>query len=356
MESIQFKVRESSDQKQKSAQDLERELLAKHEEESQKKAEETQKIPGSEELEIDEEKILKFIESKHGKRFSKIDELFQQPEKEELPEDVNAFYKFKKETGRSLNEFVMINRDLDKLDPDSTLREYYKDVNPELSEDDIDFMIDDLSETDIDDEITIKKKGIEKKKELEKAKTHLRSIAEKYKAPLESRETVLTAEQKAEFEAFQNYIAKSKTETEAIKRRQEWFQKKTEDTFGDEFKGFEFKLSDDKSMVFSPGDKQSIKQTQSNINNFLKKFMNEEGMLQDAKGYHKSLAVAMNPDQFAKHFYELGAAEALESQAKKDKNIDFSARSTPSLLNKGGIKVRETSEGGGNKLVIKSTT
>lgn len=352
---MEFKVREAGSVQPKSKQEQEREVVKLHEEANK----DNQEIKEEQVLtpEIDEEKILNFIESKHGKKFSKLEEIFQPVVQEkELPEDVEAFYKFKKETGRSLSEFIKINRDLDKLDPDSVLREYYRDSNPELSDEDIDFMIEDLSETDIDDDITIKKKAIERKKELEKAKSHLKSIADKYKAPLESREPVLSEEQRREFEAFQDYIANSKTEKEAIQKRSEWFQKKTEEVFGENFKGFEFKISEDKSAVYSPGDRTSLKTNQANISNFLSKFTNENGMIEDASGYHKALAVAMNADQFAKHFYEMGVAEALENQAKKDKNIDFSTRQTPSTFIKNGLKIRESSPSSGGKLVIKSST
>jgi hypothetical protein len=37
--------------------------------------------------------------------------------------------------------------------------------------------------------------------------------------------------------------------------------------------------------------------------------LNEDGLIEDAVGYHKALAVAMNPEKFAKFFYEQGKAE-----------------------------------------------
>lgn len=348
---MEFKVREVEGNPQKSNQELERELIRNKEAEQQK-----QQQP--EETELSEDKVLEFIEKKHGRKVSKIEELFQPAtaEPEKLPEDVEAFWKFKKETGRSLNDFVMINRDLDKLDPDAVLRDYYSAKNPGLTEDEIDFMVNEnKADEEVDDENSIKRKSIQRKKELEQAKGYLREQSEKFKAPLESREPVMNEEQKREFEAFQEYIAKSKTEKEAIQRRSEWFQKKTDEVFSDKFKGFEFKIAEDKAVVFTPGDAQSLKQNQSQISNFLKKFTNADGLIEDATGYHKALSVAMNADQFAKHFYEMGVAETIESQSKKDKNINFGYRQTPQNINKGGLKIREVSDTGGNKLVIKST-
>lgn len=354
---MEFKVKESEEIKPLSKQEQEREVVRLHEEkEKVDVTTQTTEAPVNAELEIDEEKILNFIESKHGRKFSKFEELFQQQsEPEKLPEDVEAFYKFKKETGRSLNEFVMINRDLDKSDPDSLLREYYSQNNPTLDAEDIDFMVNEFKENDIDDESSVKKKSIQKKQELDKAKSYFKQQADKFKAPLESREPVMNEDQRREFEAFQDYVAKSKTEKESLQRKSEWFQKKSDEVFGEEFKGFEFKLADDKSTVFAPGDKNTLKQNQMSINNFVKKFINDQGLVEDAKGYHKALSVAMNPDQFAKHFYELGQSEALESQSKKDKNINFNMRNTPSTFTKNGLKIRESTPESSGKLRIKST-
>lgn len=351
-----FTVKEVGEVKTKSIAQQEKEVLKEHEEKVIIQAQTQDNPTPAAEPEIDEEKILNFIESKHGKKFSRLEELLQPvaPEPERLPEDVEAFLKFKKETGRSLNEFVLINRDLDKLDPEAALREYYAIQNPELDEDEIDFMLDDFRETDIDDEVTVKKKNIRKKQEFEKAKSFFKSQAEKYKAPLESRDPVMNEEQRAEYEAFKEYIAKSKNEKEAAQRKSEWFQKKTDEVFSENFKGFEFKISEDKSAVFSPAEKSVLKQNQLSINNFVKKFLNQEGLIEDASGYHKALAVAMNADQFAKHFYELGAAEAIENTAKKDKNINFGLRTTPSSMQKGGFKVSEVEPSSGNRLVIRA--
>ena len=48
--------------------------------------------------------------------------------------------------------------------------------------------------------------------------------------------------------------------------------------------------------------------------------------MSDAKGYHKSLFTAMNPDAIANHFYEQGKADAIKIQFAKSKNIDMNPR------------------------------
>ena len=351
---MEFKIREVDESQSKSSQELERELLEKHEKDSTLgKSSEDQELNDQE---LNDQRVLEFIESKHGRKFSKIEEIFQvqTQEKEKLPEDVEAFLNFKKETGRGLNDFMMINRDLEKMNPDNLLRDYYLQTNPELESEDIDFMIDELGyDEELDSDSDVRKKKIEKKNILAKAKQHFKEQSEKFKAPLESSEKAMSEDEVREREAFKQYVDQSKTNTESVKRKQEWFQKKTDEVFSDKFKGFDFKISEDKVVSFSPGDKDSIKKTNSSVENFLGKFVDKEGLIEDAEGYHKALSVAMNADKFAKHFYELGAAAAVDSQSKKDKNIDFNTRTTPASFSRNGLKIRESSAGSADKLVIR---
>jgi len=83
-----------------------------------------------------------------------------------------------------------------------------------------------------------------------------------------------------------------------------------------------------------------IKETQSDINNFVKKFLNKENEMSDAKGYHKSLYTAMNPDAIAKHFYEQGKADAMKDSVAKAKNVSMDPRQAFSNDNTSGPKVR----------------
>jgi hypothetical protein len=60
----------------------------------------------------------------------------------------------------------------------------------------------------------------------------------------------------------------------------------------------------------------------------------------DAKGYHKSLFTAMNPDTVANHFYEQGKADALKSSIEKAKNVNMTPRQTNSEVQVEGIKFK----------------
>ncbi len=87
------------------------------------------------------------------------------------------------------------------------------------------------------------------------------------------------------------------------------------------FKGFEFNVNN-KKLVFNPGEAAELKRLHSNPASFIGKFLDESGMIKDAAGYHKALAVAMNPERFAKYFYEQGAADAADDFMRKTKNIN----------------------------------
>ena len=75
-------------------------------------------------------------------------------------------------------------------------------------------------------------------------------------------------------------------------------------------------------------------------------------MLNDPEGYHRSLAMAMNPDKFAQFFYEQGKADAVGDISKESKNIDM--RRAPETVNRGGFKVSSLNPSTGNRLVIRS--
>ena len=88
--------------------------------------------------------------------------------------------------------------------------------------------------------------------------------------------------------------------------------------------------------------------------NFIGKFANEDGLIEDAKGYHKALAVAMNPERFAKFFYEQGMSAAVDDVARKSKNINMDIRQSPQAVSKGGMNVKSLSNDSGRGLKIRS--
>jgi len=362
---MEFKVKEVSGVVEKSAAQIEEELLNKHEESLNEApvlednppielppVEETQQI---EKPELQEEDVLSYLGKRYNKEISSFDELMaQRQEKEELPDDVEAFLKYKKETGRGIQDYLRLQEDFDTMDPDKLLKQYYMATEVGLDEDDIDIMMDEFSyDEDLDDDSDIKKAKIAKKKAIAKAKDYFNSEKDKYKQPLESRGNVMPDSEREEYEAYKQYIEKSKTLQEEQERQSAWFQKKTDEVFSQEFKGFEFNI-DDRKITFSPGDATELKKLQSTPMNFINKYLDESGMISDANGYHRALAIAMNPEKFAKFFYEQGQANATEDVTKKIKNVNMSERRAPEASPKGGMQIREVNPDAGRGLKIKS--
>ena len=382
---MEIKVREVNDVESKSVQEVENELLEKHEtqqklefddvekvkpeipkgddkidlsktkEPVQEKEEVLEKVeePTKEPYQLKEEDILSFIGERYGKEINSIEELMSAREKsEELPEDVAAYFKYKKETGRSLEDYVKLQQDFSKLDPDSLLKEYLTITEEGLDPEDIDSIMEDyMYDEDLDDESVIKKTRLAKKKIIAQAKRFFNEQQEVYKQPLESRES--SASQNEEFKAYKQYVNEAKTQQEESNRKADWFSKKSDDLFGSEFKGFKFNV-DDNELLFSPGNASELRKAQDTPMNFVNKFLDDSGMLNNAEGYHRSLAIAMNPDKFASFFYEQGKSNATEDVIRKTKNINMTERTAPEVSTKGGFQVKSVSQPSSRGLRIKS--
>ena len=354
---MEIKVRALEDTEVKSAQEVEAQLLDQHEQ-SLSVAEEPEVIDPVEEepkAELREEDVLSYIGQRYGKDINSFDELMAEREvSEDLPDDVANFLKYKKETGRGIDDFVKLNRDLDSTEPDALLRNYLKETEEGLDDEDIeDMMVEYEYDEDLDDENDVKKIKVAKKKILVKAKKHFDEQKEKYRTRLESSGGG-SLENTEEYQSYKQHLEQSKSYQEENERRQKWFEEKTDEVFSDKFKGFEFSLND-KSYVFTPGDRTELKKLQQTVENWYGKYLDADtGLVKDAAGYHRSLAVAMNPDKFAQFFYEQGKSEAVDDVMRKTKNINMSERSTPQVASSGEYKVRAVNPDSGRGLKIRS--
>lgn len=353
---MEFKVREVKLDEPKSVQEIEKELIEKHEQSLDQQQEPQIIMDAPQEVELREEDVLSYIGKRYNKQINSFDELMsERNSSEELPEDVAAFLKYKKETGRSFDDFLKLRKDFDAMPEDQLIKDYLVSTQEGLDEDDIESMMDDYRyDEDYDDESHIKKTKIARKKAINEAKKFFNSQKEKYKMPLESSPANMSKEEKEEFESYRQYIKQSKTYEEEISRKREWFEQKTNEIFGSDFKGFEFSLNN-KKVSFSPGDANELKRLHSNPSGFIGKFLDENGMIKDAQGYHRALAVAMNPERFAKFFYEQGQADATDDLMKKTKNINMSERkATEATKSNDGFQVKELNPDHGKSLKIKS--
>ena len=306
---MEIKVREVRPIESKGVQELEEELLNKHEEQIQVQAvsmdhqrtpapapeptpelepelqPESQPEPQPQSAELQEEDVLSYISKRYNKQINSFDELVSERSDEQLPEDVSAYLKYLKETGRGFEDFLKLKEDFDTMDPDNILRSYFKSTQVGLDDEDIDVMMEDYSyNEDLDDDSTIKKAKLAK---------------------------------------------------------------------NNEFKGFEFKLND-QVVRFAPGDAAELKKAQLTPTNFINKYLDESGMIKDAAGYHRALAVAMNPERFAKFFYEQGMSAATEDVNRKIKNINMSERQAPQSTVKDGFQVKSVNPDSGKGLRIRS--
>lgn len=354
---MEIVVKEVSGPGQKSVQEVESQLL-----ESTQQTVETVVEPVVEPVvesatsEVKEEDVLTFIKNRYNKDINSFDDLLAEREKAvELPEDVSAFLKYKKETGRGIEDFMKIQMDYDKVNEDQLLQEFYAQTEGDLDTEDIQYLMSDRFsyDEDLDEDSDVKAKKIAKKRELAKAKKYFNDLKETYKVPVESSGMPIDPEEVEVYNAYKDYISQSQSIQEQNQKRAEYFTKKTEELFSNEFKGFEFNVADQK-MVFTPGDVVETKKVQSDINNFISKFLDDDGMVNDHVGYHKALNAAMNPDKLATYFYEKGKADAVGDVSRKSKNIDMDVRSTPKQMTASGeFKIRAVESNSGQGLKIK---
>ena len=244
----------------------------------------------------------------------------------DLPENIQKVVDFMNETGGSLEDYVKLNTDYSKLDNYNLLKEYYQTTKPHLDNDEIDFLMEErfAFDEDEDDEREIRKKKIAQKEELQKARKHLEGLKSQYYSEIKAG-TKLAPEQQKAIEFFNRYNKENEEAIRVAEEQAKTFLQKTDQVFSEDFKGFDFSVGE-KKYRFNVKNASDVKNTQSDINNFIKKFLNEKNEMSDAKGYHKGLFTAMNADAVAQHFYEQGKADAMKDSTVRAKNIDMGVR------------------------------
>ena len=257
-----------------------------------------------------------------------------------MPEAVDKLVKFMEDTGGTLEDYVRLNQDYNEMDNLTALEEYYKQTKPHLDAEERKFLMDESFSFDeeVDDEKDIRKKKIALKEQVAEAKAYLDGQKSKYYEELKAGSRLTPEAQKA-IEFFNRYNKESESNQKKFKQAKDVFNKKTDDLFSQDFKGFDFNVGE-KKFRFKVKDANSVKESQSDINNFVKRFLNEDGTMEDAGGYHKGLYTAMNADAVAKHFYEQGKADALKESVENSKNINMGARQTQKEIEVGGTKYK----------------
>ena len=288
--------------------------------------------------EITDEKVKEEVEEVK----EEVKEAIAEAEKtgKPLPENMQKLMDFMEETGGDLEDYVRLNQDYSKLDDMSLLREYYRQTKSHLNDDEISFLMEDSFsyDEDEDDDRDIRRKKLALKEQVANAKSHLDGQKSKYYEDIKAGSKLTTEQQKA-IDFFNRYNKESEETKKVAEAQKSNFLKKTNNVFNDKFKGFEYSVGD-KKYRFNVKNANEVKEAQSDINNFVKKFLNKNNEMSDAKGYHKSLFTAMNADAIAQHFYEQGKADAIKNSVAKSKNINMNPRQSHGEIKGGGLKFK----------------
>ena len=274
----------------------------------------------------------------------------QQQTGKPLPENIEKLVSFMEETGGTVEDYVRLNADYSNINEVALLKEYYAKTKPYLDSEDVNLLLEDFSyDEELDDERDIRKRKLAFKEEVGKARNFLDNLKSKYYDEIKLRPGV-TQEQKKAMDFFNRY-----NEEQTMRAKQhENFKNQTKQMFNNEFKGFDFNLGE-KKFRYGLQNPSQVAETQSDINNFIGKFLDEKGNVKDTVGYHKAVYAAMNADKLASHFYEQGKADATKEIIASSKNpTSTEPRKASEAVYINGLKVKAISGQDSSKLKIKT--
>jgi len=257
-----------------------------------------------------------------------------------LPENIQKLVDFMEETGGDINDYVKLNQDYSKLDDNDVVFEYYKQTKPHLTNDEINFLMEDTFKVDEEEDTDrdIRRKKLAFKEQVASARSHLDGQKSRYYEEIKAG-SKLTPEQQKAVNFFNRYNKESEEQQKTLEATKSNFLKKTDKVFNSKFKGFEYNVGD-KKYRFNVKDVDKVKSSQDDIGKFIGKFLDENNQMSDAAGYHKALYTASNADAIAKHFYEQGKADAMKTSVAKAKNVNMQPRQAHGEVNVGGMKVK----------------
>lgn len=320
------KEEEESQEEETQEEESTEEEQTQEEESTEESEEDTQEeeVEETEDVEDSEEEIEESTEDEEEESQEEIEDE-EVVDFEELPESVQKFLDFHNDTGGSLEDFVNINQDLSKLPQDEVISRFLKTKYPSLDNEDIQYEIESrFGEEEDDTEADIRRKKVEKKKFYADALKTLERNAEKYKTELGSSKG-LPAEAVEAIEFKKNFESQQQQQSKQMSAVRSSFVKQTNKLLGKNFKGFEVKVGEE-THLYKPENVSKVKEQNLDVNNFLGRFLDKDGSVKDVEGYHKSLAIASDPEGYAQHFYELGKAAMLEEESKDSKNVQTKPR------------------------------
>ena len=279
-----------------------------------------------------------------------VEENLKNQQKYEVPENLEKLVNFMKDTGGTVEDYVRLNADYSTVDDTILLKEYYKKSKPYLEKDEIELQLEDRFgyDEDYDDEKTVRRKKLAMKEEIAKAKNFLEETKSKYYDEIKLRPGTTQEQQKA-MDFFNRY-----NDRQQIAQKQHEEFKKDTNRYFNEFKGFDFNIGE-KKFKYQIGNPSEVANKQSDIQDFVKTFLNEDGTVNDYDGYHKAIYAARNIDTIAKHFYDQGVTDATKNVIASSKNINKEARPSgrEEDLTLGGMKIKAVTGIDSSKLKIK---
>ena len=282
----------------------------------------------------------------------KEEEVIAQPVQQDLPDNIVKLVDFMRETGGTMQDYLRLNTNYDDVDRDVLVKEYYKNTKSHLSAEEIDFMIEDnfAFDEELDEERDIRRKKLAYKEEVAKARTFLEDTKAKYYDDIKLKSPSLPEDQQKAADFFNRY----KEDQDRNAANHEKFKANTNELLNENFEGFDFTLGD-KKFRYGIQNPSQVAEKQSDIGNFIGKFLGEDGSIADTEGYHKALYAGQNADKMANHFYEQGKADAIRDVVNKSNNTSTSARKAAPVDSArfGAYKVKSVSGADSSKLKIK---
>ena len=279
-----------------------------------------------------------------------VEDVVERQPEIKLPENIEKLVSFMEDTGGTVEDYVRLNADYSNVDKDTLLKEYYKQTKPHLDTSEVNFLLEDNFhyDEDLDEERDVRKKKLAYKEEIAKATNFLEETKSKYYDEIKLRPGVTQEQQKA-----MDFFNRHNEEQKMVKQQHDKFKSTTKNFFNQEFKGFEFNLSD-KKFRYGVNDVDSVASNQSDLTNLIGKFLDNKGEVKDYKGYHKAIFAAQNADTIANHFYEQGKADAVKDVMAKSKNLNNELRPTSTGdVFIGGMKVKAISGVDSSKLKLR---
>ena len=270
-----------------------------------------------------DEDLIEYVRSKNLIEEKKI----------ELPSEIEGYLKYKQETNRSLQDYLELQKDLKEIDEQTLIKNYLKVKNPEYTDDEIQEEFEDTYgyDEDLDDEKEIKRKTRSYKKTYSEALEYFNNQKEQYKTKIEVQSEVTAPQDYEELKTLRDNL---KANEQKSSENYEYFIQKTNEVFSDKFEGFKFKVGNEE-LVHKPTNVDNVKSMQSDLSNFFKKFVDENGRVKDAEAYHKALYVALNYESILANVYETAKAKAIEQEVKDSKNINMDGlRTAPEGIGK----------------------